>query len=593
MRMTGWYDPIPLLQTGIRVLISTVFGEFADRREIIAVANSIAPQPFDRSFDYSTKADKNGDFWFDFLADTGDGWDSTFAMARLVTEPSLQLGQFTLPRGQILIFGGDEVYPTPSRQDYEDRLLGPYDEAFEGLSTAGAKNMPDLYAMPGNHDWYDGLSAFLALFCRRRIASSAMAGIDRPGKVIAGRPTRQTRSYFALKLPQGWWLWGTDSQIEGYLDQPQVDFFQYVASNWMDPGSKVILCCGTPSWAYADARNPKAKFTTFGYLERLASIADSEAGKPMGHELKLVLTGDSHHYSRYSEDGSVQYLTAGGGGAFLHPTHQLSDRNFVFDYAAPAQNIRKAGHYNRSFKLQPKIGGSGEAVFPDKATSRSLTKRNVGFALLNPGMLLLYWIAYALFFWSLEASSVIAVNQPLGEYLGSLSTYRCALIRQVLIGFATPWPTLLFFTSLAIYGYFTDEPYSKPRRWIIGLSHGLLQAALVVSISCGIFWLSGRLDVSSIGWTEVAPIIAGSLVAAFASATLFGCYLWFCLNRLKIHWNEGFSSLRIKDYKNLLRIRIKEDGSLEVFPIGLAKVPDDVGRATTLSPELIEGPIPL
>src|SRR3712207_4452221 len=78
LSMTGWYNPIMLVRTGIRVAISTVFGEFADRREAMAATNAIAPQPFDKSFDYSGDS-KRGDFWFDFLADTGDGWDSTFA----------------------------------------------------------------------------------------------------------------------------------------------------------------------------------------------------------------------------------------------------------------------------------------------------------------------------------------------------------------------------------------------------------------------------------------------------------------------------------------------------------------------------------
>ena len=53
-----------------------MFGEFADRREAMAMANAIAAQPFDGSFDYSQNAAQD-DFWFDFMADTGDGWSST------------------------------------------------------------------------------------------------------------------------------------------------------------------------------------------------------------------------------------------------------------------------------------------------------------------------------------------------------------------------------------------------------------------------------------------------------------------------------------------------------------------------------------
>ena len=43
--MTNWFDPALLIRTAIRAAVSTVFGEFADRREAIASANAIAPSP--------------------------------------------------------------------------------------------------------------------------------------------------------------------------------------------------------------------------------------------------------------------------------------------------------------------------------------------------------------------------------------------------------------------------------------------------------------------------------------------------------------------------------------------------------------------
>jgi hypothetical protein len=49
--MTGWYDPPMLLRTGLSVLVSTLFGEFADRRIAIAASSEIAPQPFDTELD--------------------------------------------------------------------------------------------------------------------------------------------------------------------------------------------------------------------------------------------------------------------------------------------------------------------------------------------------------------------------------------------------------------------------------------------------------------------------------------------------------------------------------------------------------------
>src|SRR5688572_1775706 len=70
--MTNWYSPRILVATALRVAVSTVFGQFADRREGIAAANAIEPQPFDDSLAYEAGA---GTFWFDYLADTGDGWN--------------------------------------------------------------------------------------------------------------------------------------------------------------------------------------------------------------------------------------------------------------------------------------------------------------------------------------------------------------------------------------------------------------------------------------------------------------------------------------------------------------------------------------
>jgi hypothetical protein len=44
-----------------------------------------------------------------------------------------------------------------------------------------------------------------------------------------------------------------------------------------------------------------------------------------GHTIPLLLSGDTHHYSRYVGKDERQFITSGGGGAFLHPTHQLEE----------------------------------------------------------------------------------------------------------------------------------------------------------------------------------------------------------------------------------------------------------------------------
>lgn len=51
------------------------------------------------------------DLWFDFMADTGDGGNSSYSVARLLAQPSIRLNindSFrVLPRGELLLIGGD------------------------------------------------------------------------------------------------------------------------------------------------------------------------------------------------------------------------------------------------------------------------------------------------------------------------------------------------------------------------------------------------------------------------------------------------------------------------------------------------------
>lgn len=73
--------------------------------------------------------------------------------------------------------------------------------------------------------------------------------------------------------------------------------------------------------------------------------------------------------------------------------------------------------------------------------------------------------------------------------------------------------------------------------------------------------------------------MGGHLIGSF----IMGLYLLVSLNLWRHHHNEAFSSLRIKNFKNFLRIRINPDGSLEVFPIGVPSL--------NKQPILIEGPV--
>ncbi|HEX8178023.1 MAG TPA: metallophosphoesterase, partial [Pyrinomonadaceae bacterium] len=260
--MVGWYDPFQLARTAVDVVISTIFGKNSDYRlmEALGAGKPLTPdytrlwqthgQERDEPYAQNGRgaaAQQNAQaapdqlretLWLDYVGDVGDGWNSTYAIAHTLAKPALDLtdpnngSTYHTERGEVLVFGGDQVYPMASRKEYQVRLLQPYETA---LCRTPAPH-PHAYAIPGNHDWYDSLVSFTRLFCSRRW--------------FAGWQTNQTRSYFALKLPGHWWLLGTDVQLASDLDVPQVEYFTAVAEQ-MEQDDLVIICTAEPHWVYA------------------------------------------------------------------------------------------------------------------------------------------------------------------------------------------------------------------------------------------------------------------------------------------------------------------------------------------------------
>ena len=62
----------------------------------------------DLLYDHFSEKD---DFWFDFMADTGDGGNSSYAIARLLAQPHIRTlkddSPLKLKRGDLLLIGGD------------------------------------------------------------------------------------------------------------------------------------------------------------------------------------------------------------------------------------------------------------------------------------------------------------------------------------------------------------------------------------------------------------------------------------------------------------------------------------------------------
>ncbi|MGH3812811.1 MAG: metallophosphoesterase, partial [Pseudonocardiaceae bacterium] len=136
--MVRWLDPHQLVDTAVRVLLSGVFSSYADNRELQALEPAEVP---DRSGE--------ADLWLDYVADVGDGWNSTYTVARLLAADELKLDwdgeTHSTERGRILVMGGDQVYPVPNAAEYENRMLGPYRAALPCVPGEA----PELFAIPG------------------------------------------------------------------------------------------------------------------------------------------------------------------------------------------------------------------------------------------------------------------------------------------------------------------------------------------------------------------------------------------------------------------------------------------------------------
>ena len=156
MPATEWLAPRRYLRTTLQTALADVAASFTDRRETLAALDP-RPEPapdLDRS--------RDEELWIDYVADTGDGFDHTYPVAWALAQDELMVEGCTepLPAGRLLIFGGDQVYPVASDDSYRDRFTGVFRAA---LPWRDAGAVRDAVAIPGNHDWYDGLGAFAHL----------------------------------------------------------------------------------------------------------------------------------------------------------------------------------------------------------------------------------------------------------------------------------------------------------------------------------------------------------------------------------------------------------------------------------------------
>ena len=272
------------------------------------------------------------DIWIDYLADSGEHSDVTQAVASLVasqyalTDPKTD-EELLAPRGEILIVGGDTAYPVATVQEIHDRFVVPFNRALIKRAELDQRRRVVL-GVPGNHDWYDGLDGFSRLFRRKRYgeddvepgdsatrSSSMLGALDFVGKFVAGgRADKlpalvllryravQSASFWALPLTPRIHLYGVDRQLKE-LDYQQRRYFG--GHRLANQGVAPFILLPDPIHA-------------FGRTTKSGEHMRTSLGLNPQHEEALIVSGDIHHYRR-EQLGKSTHITAGGGGAFLHP----------------------------------------------------------------------------------------------------------------------------------------------------------------------------------------------------------------------------------------------------------------------------------
>lgn len=135
---------------------------------------------------------------------------------------------------------------------------------------------PCAFAIPGNHDWFDGLSTFNRFICNR--------------DWLGGWHLPQKTSHFVLKLPKGWWLIAVDLALEDDINTEQFELFQRVAEKFIQPEDAVIIVTHEPRWILDGVEGREKSEEKLTYL----------INRVFNGRVVVRLAGDIHNYMRHS-----------------------------------------------------------------------------------------------------------------------------------------------------------------------------------------------------------------------------------------------------------------------------------------------------
>jgi hypothetical protein len=490
--------------------------------------------------------------WIDFVADTGDDRDIAHAVGKMLASRYAiehEGAERVLPRGELLVFGGDIAYPVATADEIYRRLIRPWNEALRAAGTS-----PDdpprraLLGVPGNHDWYDGLDGFGRMFRRKVDEPFARDESTGPSSRILGRLRRagrraglvarqlhldevgglvgllydawrsiraffrgvgvrrrrrlalrgyepvQEASYFAMPLTATLEMWGVDRQLSR-LDFRQRNFFKRRRRD--AAAARILFVASDPAFAFGERHDLGMR--NLGAC-KLAFDRDEV----------FYLTGDYHHYERRTL-GRSTHVIAGGGGAFLHGT-----------------------------RIAPYPGDAPVCAYPDAAMSRTLVAQVPLKLMLGQAGLLVHLAA------ALIASAELAAAQ------------RSAAALSITTGVIT-------FGICAFLYFIAGHHRAHPRR--------IAAASVPFGVALGVMPTMLKLALP-----QVVPRLAGDtgvmVVYALAASFIFGFFL-MSVAIAGLEAQQAFTVLGHPGFKHFVRMCVHPSGKIEAWTIGKDDPLDD------------------
>ena len=492
--------------------------------------------------------------WIDFVADTGDDRDVSNAVAKMIfatyTVDAKDGEARHLPRGDVLMFGGDTAYPVATVEEIHERVIAPWNEAIREHENGhpGPRKARVLIGIPGNHDWYDGLDGFARLF-RRHVdpegnhsapsSSPASAGNGRaallPPRLRGGRKTGfvmrqlhldeavglvalvasagrsvraflkgapvirrkrltllgyeavQESTFWALPLAPNLDVYGVDRQLSR-LDFRQRAFFH--RRRRQSPDARILFIAPDPAIAFGERWDVGAGMLT-------------ACGLGFDEDKLFYLTGDMHHYER-REVGKSLHVIAGGGGAFLHGT-----------------------------RIRPGPGKPAAVAYPDGATCRRLVAA-APLRLMIGGSGFIVHLCFAL----------VAFLELAASLRGTAALVVVAALVSVVM-------TIAFYVN-------TGHKRSHPRH--------VLAVAVPFGVVLGLLPMALRFALP-----QLVPVLAGDgfliVLYAFLGALGFGIFL-ATIAILGLEHQQAYAVLSHPGFKHFVRLCVHPDGRIEAWTIG-------------------------